>query len=225
VSEPTDDEPFDPYRYGAPERHIPAEFAPPGYEETGYHPPAPANTGPSQPYGAPPNPSAPPPYGPPPYGQAPPGPAPYGQPPYGQVPPGQPPYGQAPYGQAPYGQPGQYPPPPNYYGYQPPASGSNGKALAGLILGILSCVCFFFTIADILLIVPGFIFSALGLAEAKRSGVGRTKARWGLGLTVVGTVLAVAVLSFAIVLIKNTDCSISHSSNSFAGRICSSQNK
>jgi hypothetical protein len=220
VSEPTDDEPFDPYRYGAPERHIPAEFAPPGYEETGYHPPVPANTGPSQPYGAPPNPSAPPPYGPPPYGQAPPGPAPYGQPPYGQVPPGQPPYGQAP-----YGQPGQYPPPPNYYGYQPPASGSNGKALAGLILGILSCVCFFFTIADILLIVPGFIFSALGLAEAKRSGVGRTKARWGLGLTVVGTVLAVAVLSFAIVLIKNTDCSISHSSNSFAGRICSSQNK
>ena len=224
MSEPTDDQPFDPYRFGAPEHPVPPEFAPPGYEKTGYHPPAAQPPVPPAPPAPPPNPSAPPGFSAPPstpYGQ------PYGQqPPYGQPPYVQPPYVQ-PYGQQPYGQPappGQFPVPPNYYGYQPPTQG-NGKAVAGLVLGILSCVFFIFTIADALLIVPGLIFSLLGLAQARRTGVGAAKARWGLGLTIVATVLALVLLTVGIVLIKNTDCSVSHSSGSIDARICSSQNK
>lgn len=87
---------------------------------------------------------------PPPAG--PPGPPPGGQPPYpGQSGPpqygGQPPYGQqTPYGGAPQ-QPGQYGMPPmspiqgNPYQQGPP-QGTNGLAIASLILGILSMILF-----------------------------------------------------------------------------------
>jgi len=63
------EEPFDPYRYGAPEHHVPAEYAPPGYiqppvtprplpsypptqQGPGY-PPGPGYPGPGYPYQAP----------------------------------------------------------------------------------------------------------------------------------------------------------------------------
>ncbi|MDT4940385.1 MAG: hypothetical protein QOJ34_474 [Pseudonocardiales bacterium] len=89
------------------------------------------------PYGQQPYPPAPPPYGQQPYGQEPyaqqPGPPPYGQQPYAQQ-PGPPPYGQQPYGQQPYGYPqhGGYPQGP--YGYPQPVSGTNGMAIASLVL-------------------------------------------------------------------------------------------
>lgn len=210
MSEPTDDKPFDPYRFGAPEHSVPPEYAPPGFEETGYHPPAPAPdptaTPPVTPYGQPPGP-----YGPPP--------GPYGQPPQSYQP-----YTQQPGPNQPYGPPGGYPgPPPNYYGYRPAPSG-NGKALAGLILGILSCAFFFFTIADAAVIIPGFIFSLLALSEARRTGVRRTMAMWGLVLTIIGTVLAVTLFTVAIVLIEKTDCSKPQETGSISERICTAKN-
>lgn len=81
TGDPADDVPFDPYRFGKPDRPIPAEYAPPGYTgpvippATPFGPPGPwASPGPGQqynpfggqpsPYGYPPQPPGP--YGPPP---------------------------------------------------------------------------------------------------------------------------------------------------------------
>jgi hypothetical protein len=216
VSEPTDDPPFDPYRFGAPEHRVPPEYAPPGFEQTGYNPPVPPPdpvVPPVPPYAAPPSAPVNP------YNPGPPANGPYGQPPHGYQP-----YVQQPPPNQPYGPPSGYPtPPPNYYGYPQPGAG-NGKALAGLILGILSCVFFFFTIADAVLIVPGFIFSLMGLSEARRTGVRRGMARWGLTLTIIGTVLAVVLFTIAIVLFGRTDCSVPHKSGSVSERICTARN-
>lgn len=233
MSEPTDNaddqqpsagpsEPFDPYRFGAPSQHVPPEYAPPGFETTGYHPPA--SQAPPETHGQPPAGAGYPPPGYPTPGYPPP----YGQPgsPYGQ--PGGPPYGQPggpPYGQPMPGQAGQYPPPPQYYGYQQPGSGSNGKATAGLIFGILSIVLSIFTLFDALMIIPGFIFSFAGLSEAKRRGLGRGVAKWGIGLTAAGTVLVLGLLIAAVVVFEKTDCSVSHPSGSWDQRVCSSKNR
>jgi hypothetical protein len=81
---------------------------------------------------------------PPPYGEQP------NQPPYGQQPnqPFQPyppapqyqqPYGQQPYGQQPYGAPPPYGPPGGPYGYPQP-TGTNGLAIASLILAFLCSI-------------------------------------------------------------------------------------
>jgi hypothetical protein len=102
------------------------------------------------PYGGPPQWQPPPSPGPgdpppPPYGQQPYPAAPaYGQPPYGQPPYGQPPY-QQPYGQQPYSQQaGGQPPyqqpygqPYPGYGYPQPTGGTNGLAIASLVLAFL----------------------------------------------------------------------------------------
>ncbi len=216
MSEPPQEPPFDPYRFGAPEHPVPPEFAPPGYEKTGYQPPAPAPqpgsfgppSGPPAPYGSPPPYGAPPPAGPP---------APYGAP--GSYPPPT------------YGPPGHYPPPPYGqpygpagYGPPPPPKG-NGKATAGLVLGLLSVFFFFGTLFDLLLIIPAFVFSILGLAQARVTGVGRAMARWGLGLAICATVLALTLTVIAVVLLQRTDCSVSHPSGSLDARICSDEGK
>jgi len=67
--------------------------------------------------------------------------SPYAQPPYTQSPYGQSPYPQSPYTQSPYGQ-SPYPPAPQYppygaYGYPQPQQGTNGLAIASLILAFL----------------------------------------------------------------------------------------
>jgi hypothetical protein len=199
MSEPTGEQPFDPYRFGAPEHPVPPEFAPPGYEKTGYQPPAPPAAEPA-PTGTPYAPPAGPPaaYPPPPPGYGP---------------------GYSPYGA--YGQGPSYPPP-GYHVYPQP-HGSNGKAVAGLVLGILSCVLCFATLFDLLLIVPGLVLSILGISQARATGVGRSMARWGLGLTIAGALLAAIVGLLLIVLIKNVDCSVSHPSGSFDSSFCSSK--
>jgi hypothetical protein len=165
-ADPAGDAEFDPYRFGKPDHPIPAEYAPPGY------------TGPTIP-------STPPtPYGPPAAGASgnpfanPPG-TPYGPPPLGYGAP--PPY--------PYGAP----PPPPYHGYPPPPTG-NGKAVAGLVLGILSILLCLLSILDGLLIIPGLVFSLIALSESKsRQGSGRGLAIAGLVCTIVGGLLATLV--------------------------------
>lgn len=192
--------PFDPYRFGKPDVPPSPEYAPPGYvpEATPAPPPGGAYP-PMPPVGQYPGPSAPPPYqgyGPQ-YGQYGPG---YGPPPQ----PGGAPYGQ-PYAMPPYA-PGAYP------GYA--AAQGNGKAIAGMVLGILSIVFCWLTFLDLLLIVPGVVFSLLGLSASKQRGRGRGQAIAGLACTVVGLVLAVVVTVLAFHLVSKCD-GIDHSSPAY----------
>ena len=117
----------------------------------------------------------PPPYGQqhPPYGQQPYPPAspygqqPYGQPPYGQQPYGQQPYGQQPYGQQPYPPYGQYP----AHGYPQPTAGTNGLAIASLVLA------FFCSLA-------GLICGIIALNQI------RERQQEGRGLAIAGIVIS-----------------------------------
>jgi hypothetical protein len=152
---------------------------------------------PPPPYGQPPNgqpqwpPPAPPPGQPqwqppgqqqyppaPPYGQQP-----YGQQPYGQQPYGQQPYGQQPYGQQPYPPSGQYP---GYGGYPQPSGGTNGLAIASLVLA------FFCSLA-------GLICGIIALNQIRdRNQEGRGLAIAGIViscLSIVGAIAWVAVRS------------------------------
>jgi hypothetical protein len=149
--EPHYDEPFDPYRFGAPEHPVPPEYAPPGYVPPPQAPPA------APPYGG------------------------FGPYPGGPGGPGAPGPGAAP--------PYQYPPPP-YSPYPLPKTG-NGKAVAGMVLGIISIVFFWLTVLDAIPVVLGLIFSILGLNEAKRTGSGRGQAIAGIICSAIGAVFAV----------------------------------
>lgn len=165
LDKPPAEQPFDPYRFGAPEHPVPPEYAPPGYQ--------------------------PPPTFAPPQG--------YDQPP----PAAQPGYGYQGYQQQPYGaQPppyagGPYPYPPPYSQYPLPKTG-NGKATAGLILGIISIVFFWLSFFDAIPVVLGLIFGFLGLNESKRTGSGRGPAIAGIVCALVGAALAI-VLTVVIV--------------------------
>lgn len=114
----------------------------------------------------------------------------YGQPGGAPPPPSYPtgPYPPASYGPPQY-QPGGYP------GYQPPQN--NGKATAGMVLGILSIVFCWLTIVDLVLVVPAIVFSALGLGAAKQNGRGRGQAVAGMICAAVAVVLVVVILVFA----------------------------
>jgi hypothetical protein len=168
--------PFDPYRFGAPEQPVPPEYAPPGYT-----PPPPTQPGP----GAAPG-----------YG---------GYPPYG--PPGYPPPGYPPAYPPPSGYAGGPPPlyqPPLYNGYPQPRTG-NGKAIAALVLGILSILLSIFAFFDLFLIIPAIVFGSLGLADARRGAGGLGMARAGLICTAVGAVLAIVLTVFIVHRVSSCD--------------------
>ncbi|MEV7396138.1 DUF4190 domain-containing protein [Aeromicrobium sp. NPDC092404] len=115
---------------------------------------------------------------PPGYGQAPQGPPTYGQPAYGQ-----PAYGQPAYGQPAY-QPG--------YPYQAPPH-TNGKAIAALVLGIVSIVLCYLGV----LIGPGaIVFGVLGKKDIKQSNgtqTGDGMATAGIVTGIIGTVVWLAI--------------------------------
>jgi hypothetical protein len=165
------EQPFDPYRFGRPDHPIPAEYAPPGY------------TGPTLPT----NPYAGGPYAGGPYAGGPPQGQPYGEQPAGQQ-PGRDPYGRPQY--PPYGYGAPTPPP--YHGYAQPGTG-HGKAIAALVLGILSIVFCWASFFDAIFVILGLIFSLIALSEARARRVGgRGLALAGLICTVVGALLATA---------------------------------
>ena len=161
---PADEPTFDPYRYGAPEHPVPPEYAPPGYVPPPVEQPAPAY-------------------------------APY--PPYAG---GQPPYGAAPYGapqqhqqqQQPYSPyPGPYYPPPPWTQYPQPRTG-NGRAIAGMVLGIVSILFFWTSVLDVIPVVLAIVFGSIGVNDAKRrAGTGRTMAITGIVCGVIGALLAI----------------------------------
>ncbi len=174
-ADPAGEAPFDPYRFGKPDHPIPSEYAPPGY------------TGPTIP-------STPPsgyPGAPGPYGGYPGSPAnPFANPPGTPYSAGPPQYqGPANYpGGDPYGY--GAPPPPPYHGYPQPTAG-NGKAIAALVLGILSIVLCWLLIFDAVFVILGLIFGLIALGESRsgRTG-GRGLAVAGLVCTIVGALLA-----------------------------------
>jgi hypothetical protein len=154
---------------------------------------------PHDPWRAPQPSSGQPPSGQPPSGQQPSGEQsqqPYGQQPYGQWPqqpyPPQQPYGQYP---PPYGQQqpyGQYPPPygqpypPSPYGAYPQPVGTNGLAIASLVLA------FFCSIA-------GLVCGIIALNQINTSG------QRGRGLAIAGIVISILAIlvSIAIVVPNN----------------------
>jgi hypothetical protein len=196
--------PFDPYRYGHPDVPPAPEYAPPGYQ-----PPAPSAAQP-----APPAPGAP--YPPPQNWDQPPpdAQAPYGQPSYGQPPYGPPSYGQPPYGQPPYG-PNQNP-----YGVPPQFAqkSGNGKATAGLVLGILAILMFWLTFFDAIFIITALIFAILGLNDSKVRGSGRGNAIAGIVCAVIGAVLAIVFTVFVVHL--SNECGGTGNQNSSSYRQC-----
>lgn len=97
-----------------------------------------------------------------------------------------PPYGYLP--QPPY--PYRYGPPPGYAPYQVPRAG-RGKAVAALVLGILSIFMFWSAFFDSLLVVAAVAFGVTALIERPRgSGNPRGMAIAGLVCAGVGTLLA-----------------------------------
>lgn len=160
---------FDPYRFGLPDHPVPPEYAPPGYVFPNQPAPPPHPAGPW----APPA-SLPPTQGGPPSGY----------PQYPQYPPPHYPYGA--------------PPPPMHHAYYQPKSG-NGKAIAALVLGILSIVFFWLTILDLALIIPAVIFGTLGLSDARtRNAGGRGQAIAGIVCAGVATVIAVVFTALVV---------------------------
>jgi hypothetical protein len=98
---------------------------------------------------------------------------------------------------------GAYPSAPQTHQYASPRTG-NGKAIAGLVLGILALVLCFLTVFDIPLIVLGIIFSALGLRAARAGAGGRGLAVAGLTCSIIGAVAATAL--FVFVYNRAKDC-------------------
>jgi hypothetical protein len=142
-------------------------------------------------YGAPEHPVppeyAPPGYAPPPVTAPPPYPA-------GQPGPG---YAGPPYG-APYGGPQlPYATPPMYHQYPQPHA-RDGKAIAALVLGILSIVFFWTTLLDLLLIVPAVVFIALAMSNSKRGGGNRGMAVGGLVCVIIGCLAAATFTVFVV---------------------------
>lgn len=153
--------PFDPYRFGAPEHPVPAEYAPLGYTPPpGTAPPPSYATGqPGPGYPGPGNPGP-------------------GYPGPGYPGPGVPGPGYA------------YQPPPNYAQPYPQPRTGNGKAIAALVLGVLAIVLCWTSIFDVVLVALAVIFGFLGLSDAKRGGGGRGMAISAIACALVGAILA-----------------------------------
>jgi hypothetical protein len=198
---------FDPYRFGAPEHPVPPEYAPPGYV------PPPSTTPPTPPQGTPYGNVAPPAYPPPGYSASPPsypeqgnpqGHPPQGYPQQGYPPPGYPqqgyPQGYPPPGYPQQGYPQGYPPvAPQYSSQYPQPRTGNGRAIAALILGIVSILLCWTTIIDIVPVALALTFGSIGRRQAVREPHvgGKGLATAGIICAAVGAVLAITVTVFA----------------------------
>ena len=126
-------------------------------------------------------------------------------PPFGQQPP--PGYGQQPppFGQQPlpgYGQPppyGQQPPPGYGYGYRPPPV-TNGKAVASMILGIVSIVfCYLGLLIGPVAIVLSVLASKDINAQPPGLAGGKGMATAGLVTGIIGTVIWGAIVALIVI--------------------------
>jgi hypothetical protein len=72
---------------------------------------------------------------------------------------------------------------------EPVATQKTGKATASLVLGILSIVFSVLTYIGIILGIIGIVMGFLGLKSPKRK-----VATWGLGLSILGTIVSIILL-------------------------------
>jgi len=140
-------------------------------------------------FGAPEHP-VPPEYAPP--GYRPPSPT---QQPHNQPPGAQPPHTPPPW--QPYGAP---PPPPQYWPQYPQPRTGNGKAIAALVLGIVSIVLCWLSLLDVVPVVLALVFGFLGRHDSVRDPArgGRGMAVAGIACAVVGALLAGLFTAWAI---------------------------
>ena len=85
-----------------------------------------------------------------------------------------------------------YPPTPPYATQYPPPRTGNGKAIAALVLGIVSVVFFWTSVLDAVPIILALIFGGISLSEARRrpQREGHRLAVAGIACAVVGAILA-----------------------------------
>jgi len=81
----------------------------------------------------------------------------------------------------------------------PSEPAGNGIAVAGFILGLLAALSFLFAPISIILGILGIVFGAIGMAKANRlAGKNKGMALWGLILGIVGIVLSITVVVWAL---------------------------
>jgi len=206
------DQPQDPY---APPSSTGGSSTPDSPHGISY-PPQPEGQQPGQPGWGQPDPSQPSQHGQPPYEQQ------YGQPQYGQPQYGQQQYGQPQYGQPQYGQPGYgqqpYGAQPGYgAGYPGAPAPTEGKALASMIVGIVSLVlaCGYgigLLGSPVALFLGRSSMKTIDASQGQLGGRGMAKAGFILGI--IGTVLLVltiiAVVVIVIVVVSNSDSSTTY---------------
>jgi hypothetical protein len=110
-----------------------------------------------------------------------------------------------------YQGPPAYGPPPPWMSQYPPPSGS-GKAVAALVLGIVSVLLFWLSVFDVIPVLLAIILGSVAISDAKRTGRGRSMAMWGIVLAVVGAVAAIAITVWVYPKVK--DCLDSYDQNS-----------
>ena len=74
----------------------------------------------------------------------------------------------------------------------------NGKATAGLVLGIIAILLFWTTFFDAVFIVVALVFGILGFSASKVRGTGRGTAIAGIVCAVVAAVLTIAFTVFVL---------------------------
>jgi hypothetical protein len=89
-------------------------------------------------------------------------------------------------------------------GQTSPSLGGNGMAIAGMVLGIISLALCWVMIANWVLSLLAIIFSALGIAKAKRVGKGKGMAIAGLVCAILGALIGVALFVFVVKLLGDT---------------------
>ncbi len=118
----------------------------------------------------------------------------YAPPGYRRPPPSQPPHNQ------PWQNYGAPPPPPPYWPQYPQPRTGNGKAIAALVLGIVSIVLCWLSLFDVIPVVLALIFGFLGRHDSVRDPArgGRGMAVAGIACAVVGALLAGLFTAWAI---------------------------
>lgn len=97
-----------------------------------------------------------------------------------------------------YGPGPGYPPqmyPGGYYGPPMMVPKTNGMAVAGMVIGILSLVLFWASLLGVLLAVLGIIFSSIGISQCNRTG------QAGKGMAIAGLVCSLIAAAFWVAVV------------------------
>jgi hypothetical protein len=116
------------------------------------------------------------------------------------------------------------PPPPPYqpygqYGYPGHARPqTNGMAVAGLVLGILSIPLCLLNVLDVPIVILGITFSAVAMKRARRGASGAGMALTGLICSIIGALLVALII--AIFVPRYSDCHTKYGDDQDKLRTC-----